>query len=56
MPDPDRNSYDFHHSLDDLVDAQCMLQSRKPGSILRHNEYCAKLELWDAKEGLNNKA
>ncbi|APP82161.1 AvrBs1/Avra family type III secretion system effector [Xanthomonas hortorum] len=48
-PDPDRNSYDFHHSLDDLVDAQCMLQSRKPGSILRHNEYCAKLELWDAK-------
>lgn len=26
-----------------------MLQSRKPASTLRHNEYCTKFELWDAK-------
>ncbi|PPT91084.1 avirulence protein [Xanthomonas arboricola pv. arracaciae] len=47
--DPDRDSNDFHHSLNELVEAQCILQSKKPGAILRHNEYCAKLELWDAK-------
>ncbi|RMS19061.1 type III secretion system effector avirulence protein AvrA [Pseudomonas savastanoi] len=47
--DPDRESFDFKHSIDELADAQCMLQSRKPNSTLRHNEYCAKLELWDAK-------
>ncbi|MCS4510212.1 AvrBs1/Avra family type III secretion system effector [Xylophilus ampelinus] len=48
-PDPDRSSLDFIHSVDELVEAQSLLQAKRPGSSLRHNEYCTKLELWDAK-------
>ncbi|NMI54178.1 avirulence protein [Xanthomonas hortorum pv. taraxaci] len=47
--DPDRISTDFVHSIEELAEHQMLLQSRKPASALRHNEYCTKLELWDAK-------
>ncbi|MFC0155167.1 AvrBs1/Avra family type III secretion system effector [Xanthomonas dyei] len=47
--DPDRISNDFVHYIEELAEHQVLLQSRKPASTLRHNEYCTKLELWDAK-------
>ncbi|WP_230812383.1 MULTISPECIES: AvrBs1/Avra family type III secretion system effector [Xanthomonas translucens group] len=47
--DPDRISTDFVHSIEELAEHQALLQSKKPASALRHNEYCTKLELWDAK-------
>ncbi|APO93975.1 AvrBs1/Avra family type III secretion system effector [Xanthomonas vesicatoria] len=47
--DPDRIFPAFAHSIEELTEHQMMLQSRKPASTLRHNEYCTKFELWDAK-------
>ena len=47
--DPDRQSYEFSHSLEELVESMRTLQSKRPGQVLRHNEYCAKLELWDMR-------
>ncbi|CAE6778128.1 hypothetical protein CFBP6600_23110 [Xanthomonas arboricola pv. corylina] len=47
--DPDRSSCHFVHSVDELATAQSILQSKRPLSNLRHNEFCTKIELWDAK-------
>ncbi|PPU86649.1 avirulence protein [Xanthomonas populi] len=47
--DSDRSSCHFVHSVDELAKAQSILQSKRPLSSLRHNEFCTKLELWDAK-------
>lgn len=47
--DPNRIHPGFAHSIEELAERQMMLQSKNPASTLRHNEYCTKLELWDAK-------
>lgn len=41
--DPDRSSCHFVHSVDELATAQSILQSKRPLSNLRHNEFCTKL-------------
>ncbi|MGP3509055.1 AvrBs1/Avra family type III secretion system effector [Paracidovorax citrulli] len=46
---PDRPSEGFSHSPQELAREMRMLQAGRPGEILHHNEYCAKLELWDAR-------
>lgn len=47
--DPHRQNSDFSHSIEELVQNMQIFQSKQPESILRHNEYCAKLEVWDAR-------
>ncbi|PPU17840.1 avirulence protein [Xanthomonas arboricola pv. guizotiae] len=47
--DPNRIHPGFAHSIEELAERQMILQSKNPASTLRHNEYCTKLELWDAK-------
>ncbi|CAB3773502.1 AvrBs1/Avra family type III secretion system effector [Paraburkholderia humisilvae] len=47
--EPDRYAHEFCHSLMELAQHMRRLQMSRPGQPLRHNEYCTKLELWDAR-------
>lgn len=48
-PDPMRPRHDFSHSTSELAEDLAARQRADPSEVLRHNEYFAKLELWDAK-------
>lgn len=48
-PDPARRHANFLHSIEDMVNEMKTLQAHKPSSELRHNEFCARLEAWDAR-------
>ncbi|MFD2735795.1 AvrBs1/Avra family type III secretion system effector [Xanthomonas dyei] len=48
-PDPLRPREGFSHSAQDLANDLSTRQAAEPSRILTHNEFFAKLEIWDAK-------
>jgi len=47
--DAGRRASEFSHSLAELVQNMIHLQATRPENVLRHNEYCTRMELWDVQ-------
>lgn len=47
--DSARRNSNFLHSIEDMVKEMKALQINRPNTPMRHNEFCARLEAWDAR-------